>query len=71
MHAADEIPGLGVGVGLTVVSWMLRFGFLLAPLAVGWIADAVSLRAGLLAVPLAGIAVLVLSPALADRSPRH
>lgn len=66
MHAADELPGLRAGAGLTIVSWLLRLGFLLSPPVVGAIADASSLRLGLVVVPLAGLLVIlfarVLSP---------
>lgn len=64
MHAADELPGLRHGAGLTVVSWLMRLGFLLSPPVVGLIADAASLRAGLLIVPVAGIAVVLLAGVL-------
>ena len=67
MHASDELPGLAVGVGLTVVSWMLRVGFLLSPPLVGLVADHVSLRAGLLGVVLAGLLVVVLGRVLPGR----
>ncbi len=33
MHSADELPGLPEGVGLTVVSWLLRIGFADLPAA--------------------------------------
>ena len=64
MHAADELPGLRHGVGLTIVSWLLRVGFLLAPPFVGYIADSESLRAGLLIAPVAGIVAVLLCFAL-------
>jgi MFS family permease len=64
MHAADEMPGLPPGAGLTVVSWLLRIGFLCSPPIVGLVADATSLRVGLLVVPLAGLVVLVGARAL-------
>ena len=60
MHTADELPGLSAGVGLSVVSWLLRVGFLISPTLVGFAADATSLRAALLSVVLAGLLVLVL-----------
>lgn len=66
MHAADALPGLSPGTGLTVVSWLLRLGFLLSPPIVGSLADAVSLRAALLVVPVAAVTVLALSYRLAD-----
>ncbi|WP_051389046.1 MFS transporter [Arthrobacter sp. 35W] len=67
MHAADELPGLKPGTGLTVVSWLMRLGFLLSPPIVGAVADATNLQTGLLVVPLAGVMVLLLSPVLAGR----
>ncbi|MFI9487755.1 MFS transporter [Promicromonospora sp. NPDC052451] len=71
MHEADELPGLRPGTGLTIVSWLLRLGFLLSPPLVGLVADAVGLRTGLLVVPVAGVLVAVLSPVLARRMPRR
>lgn len=70
MHEADELPGLRPGTGLTIVSWLLRLGFLLSPPLVGLVADSVGLRTGLLVVPAAGVLVAVLSPVLARRVPR-
>src|SRR5690606_3080459 len=69
MHAADELPGLPVGVGLTIVSWTLRVGFLASPPIVGAIADSASLRAALVGVPLAGLATVLLAPAVRARAP--
>jgi hypothetical protein len=71
MHAADELPGLPTGAGLTVVSWLLRIGFLVAPPVVGLVADATSLRVGLLVVPLAGLVILAGAGALPRRAVRH
>ncbi|MGY1713991.1 MFS transporter [Geodermatophilus sp. SYSU D01106] len=62
--AADELPGLRHGVGLTVVNWLLRIGFLASPPLVGAVADATSLRVGLLGVVLAGVVTLVLGRVL-------
>ena len=47
MHAADQLPGLRAGTGLTVVTWLMRVGFVSSPPVVGLIADATSLRVGL------------------------
>ena len=69
MHAADELPGLRPGSGLTIVSWLMRLGFLLSPPIVGIIADASSLRTGLFVVPLAGVVVAVLASVLSKRMP--
>jgi MFS family permease len=68
MHTADELPGLPNGVGLTVVSWLLRVGFLLSPPVVGLIADLSSLRVGLLSVVFAGVVTFVLSRVLVNRT---
>jgi len=70
MHEADELPGLAPGTGLTVVSWLMRLGFLFSPPIVGLIADGSSLRVGLLVVPLAGLLVVLLASVLSGRSPQ-
>ncbi|MDY6995847.1 MAG: MFS transporter [Actinomycetota bacterium] len=67
MRAADELPGLRAGSGLTVLTWLMRVGSLGAPLIVGVVADATSLRVGLLSVPVAGIALIVLAQVLGGR----
>jgi MFS family permease len=63
-HAADELPGLSTGSGLTVINWLLRVGFLLSPPIIGVLADATSLRIALLTVVLAGLGALVLGRVL-------
>ncbi|OMH34988.1 MFS transporter [Tersicoccus sp. Bi-70] len=67
MHEADELPGLRAGTGLTIVSWLMRLGFLLSPPVVGMVADHVSLRAGLIVVPLAGLVAFALAGVLSGR----
>lgn len=67
MHAADELPGIPHGTGLTVVSWLLRVGFLLSPPLVGLVADLTSLRVGLLTVVVAGVATVFLARVFARR----
>jgi MFS family permease len=67
MHGADQLPGLRPGTGLTVVTWLMRVGFFGAPFLVGVVADATSLRVGLLSVPVAGITVMALADALSTR----
>ena len=67
-HAADELPGLPHGTGLTAVNWLLRIGFLLSPPLVGALADATSLRVALLAVVLSGAGALVLGRSLPGRA---
>lgn len=68
MRAADELPGLRAGTGLTLLTWLMRAGFLGAPLIVGVVADATSLRVGLLIVPVAGVTLMVLAGALSSRA---
>ena len=63
-HAADELPGLSSGSGLTVINWLLRVGFLLSPPLIGVLADAASLRVALLTVVLAGVGIVVFGGAL-------
>ncbi|GAA2016520.1 MFS transporter [Nakamurella flavida] len=67
MQEADELPGLKPGTGLTLVSWLMRLGFLFSPPIVGAIADAASLRVGLLVVPAAGLLVVVTAGVLSGR----
>ncbi|MFB8144838.1 MFS transporter [Streptomyces parvus] len=67
MHEADELPGLKPGSGLTIVSWLMRLGFLLSPPIVGQVADAAGLRTGLLVIPAAGVLVVLLAGVLRGR----
>ena len=69
MRAADELPGLRAGTGLTLLTWLMRVGFLGAPLIVGVVADATSLRVGLLIVPVAGVTLILLAGVLSGRAP--
>ncbi|RAV09817.1 MFS transporter [Mycolicibacterium sp. GF69] len=70
MHAADQLPGLRPGSGLTILTWLMRIGFLGAPVLIGVVSDATSLRIGLLVVPAAGVAVVLLAGVLSARRPR-
>ncbi|WP_245982303.1 MFS transporter [Mycetocola tolaasinivorans] len=66
MQQADELPGLRAGTGVTVVSWLMRLGFLVSPPLVGLIADNSSLRFGLLVVPIAGLLAFALAGVLTN-----
>jgi MFS family permease len=68
-HGADQLPGLRQGSGIAAVAWLMRLGFVGAPPIVGVIADATSLRVGLVLVPIAGLAIMAASGVLSDR--RH
>lgn len=66
MNAADDLPGLPVGTGLTVVTWLGGLAFLCAPPLVGLIVEATSLTSAMLVLPIAGLLIaltaLVLQP---------
>lgn len=64
MHGADRVKGLRPGTGLTIVTWLCRLGFLMSPIIVGVVADATSLRVGLLIVPVAGLLAMSLAGVL-------
>ena len=70
MHGADRLPGLRAGTGLTALAWLMRVGFVGAPPIVGVIADATSLRVGLLIVPVAGLAIVAAAGVLSAGRPR-
>ena len=73
MNAADDIPGLRAGSGLTIVSWLMRLAFLLSPPVVGMLGDAFGLRVGLAIVPILALATLALAGMVLrgpDRVPR-
>lgn len=67
MHEADELPSLRPGTGLTIVSWLMRLGFLLSPPVVGAVANATELRFGLLIVPAVSVLVILLAGVLEPR----
>lgn len=67
MNAADDLPGLRAGTGLTLISWLMRIGFLLSPPLIGMVADATGLRTALLVVPIAGVVAAALAGVLQKR----
>ena len=64
MRAADGVPGLRPGTGLTAVSTVIRVSGLLAAPLVGLVADAASLRLALGVVPLLALLVVLMAGAL-------
>lgn len=64
MHAADELPGMAAGNGLTFASWLMRLGFFVSPPLIGLVADSLTIRWALIVIPVAALAMLALSPAL-------
>ncbi len=71
MQEADRVPGLRPGVGLTVVTWLMRLAFLGGPPLVGVIADAASIRVGLTVSLTGGLVVLALSFVMPRLRPRR
>lgn len=66
-NAADDVPGLAPGTGLTIVTWLSRFAFLGAPPLVGLIVEATSLRASMIVVPVAGLLALLVAFVIAPQ----
>ncbi len=54
---AGSIPGIPAGYGVALVSWMVRFGLMVAPAAVGVAADAAGLTVAFL-IPFAAAATI-------------
>ncbi|MFD1377279.1 MFS transporter [Micrococcus antarcticus] len=70
MDQADKLPGLPPGTGLSIVSWLMRLGFLFSPPLVGFLAENFGLRMALMVFPIAGLVVLACSPVLRGKGPR-
>ena len=64
MHAADELPGMRHGNGLTFVTWLMRLGFFTGPPVIGMFAQWFELRWALLVIPVVALLGLLLSPSL-------
>jgi hypothetical protein len=62
--AAGRLPGLPEGAGITLVSWLMRAGFLATSPIIGAVADLTSLRVGLFLLVLGGVGVLMLAKVL-------
>ncbi|MGP9683258.1 MFS transporter [Brachybacterium sp. AOP3-A1-3] len=67
-RAADDMPGVPHGVGITVVGWFARLGFFVTPPLVGALADALTLRYALWMMPLYALGILIFSGVLSTRS---
>ena len=65
MHAADELPGMAHGNGLTFVTWLMRIGFLAGPALIGLVGQQAGIRWALILIPIAAVLALATSPALA------
>lgn len=58
-NAADDVPGLAPGVGLTIVTWLSRVAFLAAPPLVGILVEATTLRSAMVVIPVAGLLAIL------------
>jgi fucose permease len=59
MRAAAHIPGIRPASGVTVVSWLARSGFIIAPLIVGLVAEAAGPGWG---IACAAVAAMIIVP---------
>ncbi|THG30191.1 MFS transporter [Naasia lichenicola] len=64
LTAAATIPGMSEGAGVTIVSWLMRLGFLGTSPLIGVVTDSVGLRWGLCVLVLVGVAAALLAGAL-------
>lgn len=71
MNAADDIPGLQPGSGLTIVSWLGRLAFLGAPPFVGYLVEHTSLITAMMVVPVAGLLTLLSALVILGRPTRN
>jgi fucose permease len=67
--AAEHVPGRSPAAGIAAVSLIGRFGFLVAPLIVGAVAEAASLRVGLFVPVIAALLVAATAGVLRGRDP--
>lgn len=70
MNAADNIPRMKTGSGLTIVTWLMRLAFLLSPPIMGMIVEATSLRAVLAVLAVSGALTLATAWIIAPRDRR-
>mgnify|MGYP002685550957 CR=1 FL=1 len=68
MHAATRIPGVRPAMGVATVSWLARAGFVVAPLAVGAVAERLGIAWGLTVPILAAFLLVPLSSVLRPRA---
>ena len=68
LRAADDIPGLPRGLGLSIIGMGFRVTLLASPLAMGALAQWQGLGAVMAAIPVAALLVLVLAGSLPGRA---
>ncbi|MDO5729559.1 MAG: MFS transporter [Actinomycetaceae bacterium] len=67
MNAADDLPGLKAGTGLTIVSWLMRIFFFAAPPLIGELVEDTSLLSAIVVLPIAGFVTILATSVLAER----
>lgn len=67
MRAASRLPGVTPAMGVALVTWFSRIGFVISPLAVGLIAQGAGIGWGLGVVVLAAVALIPLAGVLRVR----
>lgn len=70
LTAAAKLPGVSEGAGVTIVSWLMRIGFLVTSPLIGTITGAAGLRWGLTVLVVVGVAAVLLAGALAAHRTR-
>jgi len=70
MRAVAHLPGIKPATGVSTLSWLSRAGFVVAPLAVGAIADEIGIAWGIGIAVLAAAALLPLSAVLKSAKSR-
>jgi MFS family permease len=73
LSAAGNLPGLGAGVGISIVTMMGYSGILVAPASIGFVAEHIGYRVtyATLALLLVGVALLAKKVAAADDRQVH
>jgi fucose permease len=61
---AGSRPGIPAGYGVALVSWLVRFGLVLAPALIGPVADVVGLAAAMWIPVVAAVAIWSLAPTM-------
>lgn len=67
MRAAARLPGVTPAMGVALVSWFSRVGFVLSPLLVGLIAGRNDVRAGLAVVVVAAVVLVIVASVVGRR----
>lgn len=63
MRAAAHLPGVTPAMGIAMVTWFSRIGFVISPLAVGLIAQAAGIRWGMAVIVAAALLILPIAGA--------